>query len=239
MSDSTPIPLAEAVELLRHGEVDVQGRLPYSSNATLLVRVCRQGLEAAAVYKPRRGERPLWDFPRGLGRREVAAYELSEALGWGLVPPTVLRDGPLGEGSIQLFVSADPDQHYFTIQDEDRHQDVLRRLCAFDLVANNTDRKSGHLLLAPDGRVWAIDNSLCFHAEFKVRTVIWEFGGEPLPENIGADLEGLVTDGLPDSFEPLLSPIEREATVLRARALLESGRFPSDPTGRRYPWPLV
>lgn len=239
MSESQPVPLDEAVELLRHGDVEVQGRLPYSSNATLLVLVCHRGLEAAAVYKPKRGERPLWDFPPGLGRREVAAYELSEALGWGLVPPTVMREGPLGEGSLQLFVSADPDEHYFTIQEEEQHERVLRRLCAFDIVANNTDRKAGHLLLAPDGRVWAIDNSLCFHAEFKIRTVIWDFAGEDLPDDVADDLRRLVADGLPESFEPLLESLEREATLLRARALLESGRFPSDPTGRRYPWPLV
>jgi uncharacterized repeat protein (TIGR03843 family) len=191
------------------------------------------------VYKPFRGERPLWDFPNGLGRREVAAWELSEALGWGLVPPTVLREGPLGEGSVQWFVDADFEQHYFTLLEDERHHPALRRICAFDLVANNTDRKSGHCLLDEDGRIWAIDNGLAFHEEFKVRTVIWEFGGEPVPEDVLGDLERLVEDGLSDSFEGLLDADERRAVLLRAEALARDGVFPVDHSGRRYPWPLV
>ena len=135
--------------------------------------------EAKAIYKPVRGERPLWDFPSGLHRREVAAWELSEYLGWHLVPPTIMRDGPFGEGSLQLFVAADFEQHYFTLYEgrADLH-DALRRMCAFDLLANNTDRKSGHCLLGLDGRIWGIDHGLCFAEDFKLRTVIWEFGGE-------------------------------------------------------------
>ena len=146
-----------------------------------------------AVYKPARGERSLWDFPDGLYRREVAAYELSEALGWGLVPPTVVRDdGPFGPGSLQLFVEADYEQHYFTLLDDGGHdEDVLRAICAFDIVANNADRKSGHVLRGPDGRLWAIDHGLCFHRQPKLRTVIWDFADEAVPgEPILADLGG-------------------------------------------------
>src|SRR3954468_13264955 len=177
---------AERLALLRETELAVQGRMPWSSNATFLVDLC--GTDEHAVYKPFRGERPLWDFPAGLGKREVAAWELSEALGWGLVPPTILRDGPLGPGSVQWFVDADFEQHYFTLLEDEQHHATLRAICAFDIVANNTDRKSGHCLLGEDGRIYAIDNGLAFHEEFKVRTVIWDFGGEPVPEPLLDDL---------------------------------------------------
>src|SRR6478735_6775611 len=136
---------------------------------------------AQAIYKPTRGERPLWDFEPGLHRRELAAYHLSEAMGLDLVPPTVIRDGPLGEGSLQWFVDADHSQHYFTIHEsrDDLH-DRLRAVALFDLIANNTDRKSGHVLIDSDDHVWGIDHGLCFAADFKLRTVVWEFGGEPI-----------------------------------------------------------
>ncbi len=153
--------------------------MPWSSNATFLVSLGDTG--GQAIYKPVRGERPLWDFEPGLHRREVAAYLLSEAMGFGVVPPTVLReDGPLGEGSLQWFVAADHREHYFTIAEQrpELHPQ-LRDIAVLDVVANNTDRKSGHCLLAGD-RVWAIDNGLCFAPEFKLRTVIWEFAGETL-----------------------------------------------------------
>jgi uncharacterized repeat protein (TIGR03843 family) len=226
--------------LLREGEVTVEGRMPWSSNGTFLVTVRRGDDEVQAVYKPVRGERPLWDFPPGLCRRETAAYVLSEHLGFGVVPPTVLRDDvPFGEGSLQLFVPSDFEQHYFTIyeQREDLH-DALRQICAFDVVANNTDRKGGHCLLGLDGRVWAIDNGLCFAAEFKLRTVIWEFGGEPVPEPILTRVTALAHD-LPAALDGLLDPEERQAVRDRAAALASRGTFPVDRTGRRYPWPLV
>lgn len=217
----------------------MKGRLPWSTNATFLCAVALGGASTLAVYKPGRGERPLRDFPPGLFRREVAAYLLSEALGWGLVPPTVRRDGPLGEGSIQLFVQADFEQHYFTLLEEPGHRARLERICAFDLVANNADRKSGHCLLGPDGLVYAIDNSLCFHAEPKLRTVIWEFGGQPLPGEALADLRRLLDAGLPEPLAALLEAGEREALRDRARAVADEGRFPVDAAGGRYPWPLV
>jgi uncharacterized repeat protein (TIGR03843 family) len=230
---------ADELSLLEHGEIEVVGRMPWSSNATFLVELRCGDAEANAIYKPRRGERPLWDFPTGLDHREVASYELSAALDWGLVPPTVRREGPLGSGSVQLFVHHDPEEHYFTLVESGRQLDSLRRLCAFDFVSNNTDRKSGHVLLGVDGRVWAIDNGLSFHADFKLRTVIWEFGGEPLPDEVVAGLERLVDGGVPLRLAALLDGDECDAVLDRARALLRGGHFPIDETGRRYPWPLV
>ena len=230
---------ARVLEALTRGDVEVLGRMPWSSNATYLCDVRCGDDVLRAVYKPRRGERPLWDFPSGLDQREVAAYELSEALGWDLVPPTVRRDGPLGRGSVQAFVEADFEQHYFTLYEDEAHHPALRRICAFDLIGNNTDRKSGHCLLGLDGRIRGIDHGLMFHHELKLRTVIWEFGGEPIPQDILTDVAAFVGAGLPDSLARLLDVFERDALLLRARALLEAGCFPIDETGRRYPWPLV
>jgi uncharacterized repeat protein (TIGR03843 family) len=228
-----------AARILHDGALEVLGRMPWSSNATYLCEV-RCGEEAVrAIYKPRRGERPLWDFPSGLDHREVAAYELSEALGWGLVPLTILREGPLGVGSVQLFVDADFEQHYFTLYEDEAYHDQLRTICAFDLVGNNTDRKSGHCLLGLDGRIYGIDHGLMFHHEFKLRTVIWEFGGEPVPERILEVVEELASAELPDPLAALLDPFERDAVRARAHALVRAGCFPIDETGRRYPWPLV
>jgi uncharacterized repeat protein (TIGR03843 family) len=228
-------------DLLRDGEITVKGRMPWSSNGTFLVDLCLGDEVGMAVYKPARGERPLWDFPDGLYRREVAAHLLSDALGWRIVPETVLRDGPLGEGSLQRFVNADFEQHYFTLYEEEtgRWHDQLRTICAFDLLANSTDRKSGHCLLDHEGHIWAIDNGLSFHCEFKLRTVIWEFGGEPVPSRIIDDVDRFVQSGVPTALAELLDPFERDALLARARALVAEGVFPIDGTGRRYPWPLV
>ncbi|MGH9101588.1 MAG: SCO1664 family protein, partial [Acidimicrobiales bacterium] len=169
--------------------MELRGRMPWSSNATFLVSCTLGGVEMAAIYKPSRGERPLWDFPGGLDRREAAAYELSQLLGWDMVPETVLRgDGPLGPGSLQRFVEADFSQHYFTLVEDASHGEALRRIACFDLVANNADRKSGHCLLGTDGQIWAIDNGLCFHDQPKLRTVMWDFAGEPIPPAMLEDL---------------------------------------------------
>jgi uncharacterized repeat protein (TIGR03843 family) len=228
----------DPLTILREGDIALKGRLPWASNATFLVDLCHDGHEGVGVYKPRRGERPLWDFPSGLDRREVAAWELSAALGWDLVPPTVIRDGPYGPGSVQWFVSADFEEHYFTLVEDERHHSALRAICAFDLLANNTDRKSGHCLLGEDGRLWAIDHGLCFHADFKLRTVIWDFGGEPVPDEL---LGGIATiaAGLPAPLAANLDRDEQDALLDRAEALLRSPVFPVDRSGRRYPWPLV
>lgn len=235
-----PASTDEQAAILAGADLEVRGRMPWSSNITLLVELSVDGTHRGqAVYKPHRGERPLWDFPDGLYRREVAAHQLSRALGWDVVPTTVERDGPMGPGSLQWFVDADFEQHYFTLLDDEAHHDQLRRMCAFDLVANSTDRKSGHVLIDSDAHVWGIDNGLCLHAEFKLRTVIWDFAEEPLPADIADDLARFIESPLPAPLCELLDPFERDAVQARARALLAEGRFPTDPTGRRYPWPLV
>jgi uncharacterized repeat protein (TIGR03843 family) len=227
-------------ELLERGEMEILGRMPWSSNGTFLAEVCNDGRSARAIYKPHKGERPLWDFPDGLYRREVAAYELSECLGWGLIPLTIVREeGPLGVGSLQAFVDADYEQHYFTLLEDETHHPIFLRMAAFDFVANNTDRKSGHCLIDKAGRVWGIDNGLSFHADFKLRTVIWEFAGEPLDDDTLSDLDRLATDDLPDPLAALLGVFERDAVRARARALVRNGELPTDPSGQRYPWPLV
>jgi uncharacterized repeat protein (TIGR03843 family) len=191
-----------------------------------------------AVYKPGRGERPLWDFPPNLFRREVAAYLLSEALGWGLVPPTLEREGPLGQGSLQRFVAADFDQHYFLLREEPAHRGQLQRICLFDLIANNADRKAGHCLLGEDGVIQAIDNGLCFHAEPKLRTVIWDFAGEPIAAALLTDVKRALGSAVPRALAELLDAQERGALLARARAVVRRGRFP-EPHGHAYPWPLV
>jgi uncharacterized repeat protein (TIGR03843 family) len=211
--------------------------MPWSSNATFLVELSLNGGTGRAVYKPRRGERPLWDFPPALYRREIASYLLSEALGWGLVPLTIEREGPFGDGSLQEFVPADFEQHYFTIREDPANHERLKRICLFDLLANNADRKSGHCLFC-EGSIWAIDNGLTFHEDPKLRTVIWDWSGEPIPIEWLADIER-VTAALPDDFAALLSRDERAALVDRARDLIDSAVFPTDGSGMRYPWPLV
>lgn len=227
---------------LREGEVELLGRLPWSSNATLLAEIHGEEGDAPlrAVYKPRRGERPLWDFPEGLDRREVAAYELSAALGWDLVPETVLRDDlPFGVGSLQRFVPFDTEQHYFTLYEDEAHHPSLRTICCFDLLCNQTDRKSGHCLLGDDGRIWAVDNGLAFHTDAKLRTVIWEFADDPIPQALRDDVCRLLDCGLPDTLTPLLSDAELTALRHRAEELVARATFPLPRGDRHYPWPLV
>ncbi len=233
-------PAVTAARLLAEGEITVRGRLPGSSNATFLVESALDGVAILGVYKPLKGERPLWDFPRGLFKREIAAYHLSDALGWDLVPLTLRRDGPFGDGSLQLFVHADFEQHYFTLRQDRAHHERLKKICAFDVLANNADRKSGHCLLDGDGAIFAIDNGLSFHVHDKLRTVIWDFAGEPVPEPILADVRRLAQGRLPARLAELLVEDEQLALLERAEALLEDGRFPvDDGSERRYPWPLV
>jgi len=214
--------------------------MPWSSNVTLLVTVSLGGESTKAIYKPAAGEEPLWDFPGGLYRREVAAYELSVAMGVGVVPETVLRsEAPYGEGSLQAFVDADFEQHYFTLVEQPRHAEALRVIAGFDLLANNADRKGGHVLVDGEGGLWGIDNGLCFHRAPKLRTVMWDFVGEPLPPVV-VDGCNAVALALPGQLDALLGPDERAGLVERARALVERPVFPEpDPAGRPYPWPLV
>lgn len=226
--------------LLIGGEMSVHGRMPWSSNGTYLVTVDDGTNHTQAIYKPEAGERPLWDFPGGLWKREVGLHDLAEFLGWHVVPPTFIRhDAPMGVGSVQFFVPSFYEQHYFTFRDRPELRRSLEQICLLDLIGNNTDRKGGHCLLGHDGRVWAIDNGLSLHAEFKLRTVLWDFSGEPLPGDLVDDLSRLLDDGLPDHLAALLDPFERDAVLVRCRAVVSGGRFPSDPTGQRHPWPLV
>ncbi len=237
--DRGPVSNEMALNALLHGDIDVVGRMPWSSNATFLVDISHEHLALQGIYKPVRGERPLWDFPDRLFRREVAAFELSDCLGWDIVPPTVSRDGPLGDGSIQLFIPCDLSINYFDILKGEANHETLRKICAFDFVANSTDRKGGHCLLDAQDKVWAIDNGLTFHSEFKLRTVIWDWAGEPIPQSILDDLQTFVSSSQEEPFTEYLDEVEHEATFQRARALIENGMFPVDPTGRRYPWPVI
>ena len=228
------------LHLLEHAQVDIEGRMPWSSNATFLCNLSLEGEHVGqAIYKPLRGERPLWDFEPGLYRREVAAYLLSEAMGLGIVPPTVVRDGPLGDGSLQWFVDADHQQHYFTLYENrpDLHE-AMQEFAVFDFVANNTDRKSGHILIDGHDRLWGIDHGVCFSADFKLRTVVWEFAGQPIPAHLVAAATS-VADAPPLTVAALLDDDEVTAMQERAQWLVEHPVFPSDPSGRRYPWPLV
>ncbi|MCL4445510.1 MAG: SCO1664 family protein [Actinobacteria bacterium] len=232
-----------SLEILTHGTVSVHGRIPGSSNVTLLVS-CELGAdELLGVYKPAKGERRLWDFPAGLYRHEIAAFELSRQLGWAIVPETVERiDGPFGPGSIQRWVPKDAASHYFTLRDDPAWYPTLQSIAAFDVIANNADRKSGHVLLA-EGRVWAIDNGLCFHTDpEKLRTVIWDFEGLALPNHLLDDVRAFLDEGAISELANLLEDSEIEALVERASRLVKNPIFPVIPEDRDwppYPWPLV
>jgi uncharacterized repeat protein (TIGR03843 family) len=236
----------EILGVLAGGEVELKGRLPWSSNATFLAAVQPASSDSdesppmLAIYKPARGERPLWDFPGGLWRREVAAYELDAFLGWGIVPPTVAReDAPLGPGSLQYCVDALFEEHYFTLVSSPEHHRDLRRIAAFDLVVNNADRKAGHCLLDQEGRIWAIDNGLSFHVEPKLRTVIWDFAGERIDAGLLDSLAPLAAGDVPVAVTDLLAADELAALVARAGRAQRKGKYPA-PTGEfPYPWPLI
>lgn len=234
---------------LQKGKLVVQGEFLWGSNYTYLVEVEHEGTTLQAVYKPTRGERPLWDFPTAtLALREVAAYVISEKLGWRLVPPTVYRKkGPLGAGSLQLYIQHDPEYHYFNFTKADHQR--LRPTALFDLIANNADRKGSHILLDPDRHIWLIDHGICFHLEDKLRTVVWDFAGEPLPEELCSSLTRFRTDpnsmnSLPSEMAPeleaYLSADETGALHARIDRVLAIGRFPNPhPNRRPYPWPPV
>jgi uncharacterized repeat protein (TIGR03843 family) len=232
------------VTLLAKGSVEVLGLLPYASNYTFLAKVVAGASETHAVYKPTRGERPLWDFPEGtLAAREVAAYKVSEAGGWNFVPPTVLReDAPLGPGSLQLYIEHDPERHYFSLSEERFSE--LRNLAAFDVVVNNADRKGGHVLEDEGGKLWGVDHGVTFHIEPKLRTVIWAYADDSLGRDVRAALERLgpqLADpsGLGGQLTALLSPEESEAALTRVEMLLVEDHFPSPSSDRPLPWPLI
>ncbi|MGW1886235.1 SCO1664 family protein [Streptomyces sp. NPDC001970] len=261
---------ATALELLTEGELTVKGRIREASNAVLYCSVSYDGEEAHCVYKPIAGERPLWDFPDGnLAQREVAAYELSEATGWGLVPPTVLRDGPYGEGMVQLWIEGDPSAGLLALVEEEEpgdgwkavgfadvgegrtallvHADDqrLRRLAVLDAVINNGDRKGGHLLPTPDGRLYAIDHGVTFNVDDKLRTLLWGWAGEPLTTE-AVEVLGTLMASLADGaalavrLGELLTQAEVTAVRSRVAALLASLSHP-EPSGGwpAIPWPPV
>ncbi len=224
------------------GELELLGLLPNSSNYTFLARATAGDEQVLAVYKPRRGEIPLWDFPEGtLCQREVAAYVVARELGWPNVPPTVLREGPEGVGSTQLFVEFDTSQHYFTL--EGTNAAAFRRVALFDVLVNNADRKGGHCLLAPDGTIWVVDHGVCFNEDPKLRTVIWEYAGEAIQAGLLDDIRAFRDrssgEGLRTELGALLSPDELTALDRRIDAILTDGVFPEPGPGRPYPWPPV
>lgn len=235
------IPTEQTLRLLLEGETRLRGRLSRGSNVVYLVDLQMNGLTAEAVYKPVLGERPLWDFPSDLSYRERGAFLVDKALGWNVVPPTVLRkDMPFGLGSVQLFMPSDHKHHYFTMIANDHLRPRLERICALDIVINNADRKAGHCLLDDNGRVWAIDNGLTFHHDLKLRTVIWDFANNEIPSSIQHDLQRLLDDGLPDQLKRTLTPVELEATLKRTRGLLLAGHFPTMSRSLgSLPWSLV
>jgi hypothetical protein len=247
----------EILHVLQTGALKIEGVLPWSSNYTFLVTVADDGIKIPAVYKPRRGERPLWDFPAGtLHLRENAAYIVSEALDWNLVPPTVVRNGEYGPGSVQLFIEHDSSQHYFALEGDPSFRVPLQKIALLDIAINNADRKGGHVIVENVGnnqnnpgfdhaQIWGIDHGICFHADYKLRTVIWEFAGEPIPLQFLNDLQSLQYDlrnlnsELNANLAPLLDKKEIIALKQRVDCLVADCVFPNPGPGRHYPWPPV
>jgi len=248
-SDSTtqsyPVDMEQALDLLSEGKMEeAHGLMPWSSNYTFLVTVCYDNLEALAIYKPSQGERPLWDFPDGtLALREVAAFHVSRALSWDFIPPTVLRKGFMGTGAVQLFIEADLEEHYFTLRDE--HVPVFQRVAAFDYIINNADRKGGHCLKGKDGHIWTIDHGLTFHQEHKLRTVIWDFAGQPIPDDILEDLNRLhrilnqPSSRLLNELRQLITDREIKTFQHRLDRIIATRTFPLPGAGRNIPYPPI
>jgi hypothetical protein len=234
----TPAGLEDTLQLLRQGDLELEGRLLDASNATLYCRIRYDELEGCCVYKPKRGERPLWDFPDGsLAEREVAAYEVSAATGWEIVPPTVLRDGPFGLGMCQLWIEVDESVDLAVLA-RSKHPD-LRRMALFDAVINNADRKGGHLLPTDEGHVFGVDHGVTFHVEDKLRTLLWQWRGRRLTDEERAMLIRLRDDVvLLNRLTELLTPHEVAAYDARLGRLISSGVFPQ-PSGDwpAIPWP--
>jgi hypothetical protein len=240
-----PLSADRALTALREGSITQEhGLMRWSSNYAFLITLCHEDVEATAVYKPQKGERPLWDFPDGtLCYREYASYLTSEELGWQIVPPTVLREGSRGLGTFQFFIDHDPDVNYFTL-DESMHPQLMQ-MTLFDTLINNADRKGGHCLVDGRGHLWGIDHGIAFNYAHKLRTVIWDFAGQAVPDRLMTDVEKLcVSLGNNDSayrkeLEKLLSPKEIAAFQRRIDRLLELRRYPLPGAGPNYPWPPV
>ena len=241
MSDEpVTLDVSEALSLLSAGSLSIEGRLVDASNTTLYCSLTGDGITTACVYKPVRGERPLWDFPDGtLAQREVAAYVVSTALGWNVVPPTVLRDGPYGEGMVQLWMDGDEAVDLTRLVRDDLPP--LRRMVLFDAVINNADRKGGHLIPMPGGHVYGVDHGVSFHQQDKLRTVLWSWAGDPLPDeaiDTLSEFRALLEGELDDALSALLT--RREVVTVRRRVdrLLRERRYP-EPSGDwpAIPWP--
>lgn len=232
----------EIVSLLKRGTFGGLKLVPWGSNYTFIAPICdeQDGQEYAVIYKPARGEAPLWDFPSGtLYKREQAAYLVSRAFEWNFIPPVVIRDGPHGVGTVQLFVDVDEKLQYYDFRD--RHHIELKRIAVFDYITNNADRKAGHCLLGTEGFIWGIDHGLCFNLDPKLRTVIWEFAGEPLPDEIYNDMLELATNGprlhqLTGQLGKLLTQREVNTFLSRLERVLEKPYFPSMNSRRQVPW---
>lgn len=232
---------------LLEGDIELEGVMPWSSNYTFLARLNNQATQTRllAIYKPGQGERPLWDFPEGkLCYREFASYLVSQVLGWPNIPPTVLRKGPHGLGSVQLFIDAEYEAHYFNMRHISALAEDFRRMALFDYIVNNADRKGGHCLKDKEGQIWAIDHGLTFHTEFKLRTVIWEFSEEEIPTPLCYDLERL-KNALGESAEwrqvlsYFIRPKEIQAFKRRVERLLSAGHLPELHSGRNVPFPPI
>jgi uncharacterized repeat protein (TIGR03843 family) len=250
----SPTPPDQILTVLQEGKIALRGEFMWGSNYTYLAQVQHGGIVLPTVYKPTKGVRQLWDFSSSsLARREVAAYLVSQALGWELVPPTAYRrDGPLGSGSLQLFIEHDPEYHYFNFSAEDRQR--LRPTALFDLLVNNADRKGSHILLDADRHLWLIDHGICFHVDDKLRTVIWDFAGEEIPSKLRQDLSSLYNKLVPQQGNRIdveesdlvrqlghyLNAAEIDVLAHRTQDLVDSGCFPNpDPSRRQFPWPPV
>ena len=232
MTDSIPLQT-----VLQNGDLELKGQFMLGSNYTFLVDVCYQDTTVQGVYKPSKGEQPLWDFPEStLALREVAAYLVSEALGFHIVPFTTLRaEGPYGAGSLQQFIDYDPEYHYFNFSEEDKQ--LLKPVVLFDLLINNADRKGGHVFFENDThKLFAIDHGICFHEDDKLRTVLWDFSGQKIPDDLLARL--IPSPNLLADLEPYLNPNEIAALQSRADSIIKKGIFPRQPRDRRaMPWP--
>ena len=231
--------------LLSNSEIDNLRLVHDSSNYVFLVDLfCSSTEQGLGVYKPAKGERPLHDFPiDSLYLREVATFEISRLLGWDLIPPTVICNGPHGIGSLQLFIPHDPSQHYFELRKNSNYEDQLSLIAAFDLIVNNADRKGGHVLLGNDNQIWCIDNGLCFNQYYKLRTVIWDYAGKKLPEKYCEDLQRIL--GYLEShqgqkeFLRFICIEEFSALVNRIKSFLENPILPTISSNRSIPWPLI
>ena len=245
-TDSQGLTSQNVLEILQTGEVEAEhGMMRWSSNYTFLLSINHNDTSVMAVYKPQKGERPLWDFPDGmLCKREMASFLTSEQLGWQIVPPTVLRQGPHGLGSVQFFIDHDPEMNYFEFDDDKIPQ--MKRICVFDILVNNADRKGGHCLVDSQGHVWGIDHGLTFNSSPKLRTVVWDYAGESIADNLLEDIERLCVevDNSKSAYRQALNDLvtEREIHAFqnRIQTLLKTRKYPQPgPGGPNYPWPPV